>query len=587
MLTEQQLIAYLEGTLGPEDRAAVEAALDQDPALRQQVLAQASMESALRVSLGGRDTHARIRDSVLAVVRGEQEDRLKRRVLADTAAPARTEPWWRGFFQRPAWVTGLAGACLLLVVAGWWFLRERPAGPSELPSLVHATGASLSRAGRTSTWTAAYQPQPGDELQLGADRPGFLRYADGTVIQLQPGSRCRLADSRLASQGGKQVTLLTGALSATVAKQASGRPLLLHTPHAVATVLGTSLDLSVATNETNLEVSEGAVALARRSDTSAVTVRAGEYATASPESVPRARPLGRSPFHWPFSSASPWNRPLGTGARFEPVRARPFLADGPLLDATLPRRLFRGGPGDPVRGVWVNGERRAEVWVADGTSWPQGSEPFALLQPGRRTSLDLVNVRWRPDGDLDAEAAAPVDLAGWGTGQEVVLARPFGFSALGGLLRTAELERGIPHALAARVEKSRLNVRPPGGGVCVWPATNPLREPPANGEITGNIHVGTLLALPPDVDITQLSLPESLLPLARALQDYGVYVTGPGPRPFALLTEGRPAAPADLDAALNRLVPLLQVVTNNTPDTPGGGGAPRRPPAPAFPGEVR
>ena len=34
MLTEQQLIAYLEGTLAPEDRAAVEAALDQEGARR-------------------------------------------------------------------------------------------------------------------------------------------------------------------------------------------------------------------------------------------------------------------------------------------------------------------------------------------------------------------------------------------------------------------------------------------------------------------------------------------------------------------------------------------------------------------------
>jgi len=34
--------------------------------------------------------------------------------------------------------------------------------------------------------------------------------------------------------------------------------------------------------------------------------------------------------------------------------------------------------------------------------------------------------------------------------------------------------------------------------------------------------------------------------------------------------------------ALNRLVPLLQVVRNNTPQTPGGGGTPRREPAPEL-----
>ena len=35
-------------------------------------------------------------------------------------------------------------------------------------------------------------------------------------------------------------------------------------------------------------------------------------------------------------------------------------------------------------------------------------------------------------------------------------------------------------------------------------------------------------------------------------------------------------------AAFNRIVPLLQVVVNNMPETPGGGGTPRRAPAPEL-----
>ena len=148
------------------------------------------------------------------------------------------------------------------------------------------------------------------------------------------------------------------------------------------------------------------------------------------------------------------------------------------------------------------------------------------------------------------------------------------------------MQQGIAHALAARIEKSRLNVEPPGGGVCVWPATNAMRFAPPNGDAAGNIHIGSLLALPPDLDVSALGLPPSALVIARALQDYGVYVIGHGPRPFALLSEGRMTG-GEVDAALNRLVPLLQVVTNNTPQTPGGGGSPRRPAAPKFPNEAR
>jgi len=48
-----------------------------------------------------------------------------------------------------------------------------------------------------------------------------------------------------------------------------------------------------------------------------------------------------------------------------------------------------------------------------------------------------------------------------------------------------------------------------------------------------------------------------------------------------LLGEERPGAEWE-HAAFNRLVPLLQVVVNNTPETPGGGGTPRRTPAPEL-----
>lgn len=45
--------------------------------------------------------------------------------------------------------------------------------------------------------------------------------------------------------------------------------------------------------------------------------------------------------------------------------------------------------------------------------------------------------------------------------------------------------------------------------------------------------------------------------------------------------EERPGAEWET-AALNRLVPLLQVFVNHAPETPGGGGPPRRPPAPEL-----
>ncbi len=90
--------------------------------------------------------------------------------------------------------------------------------------------------------------------------------------------------------------------------------------------------------------------------------------------------------------------------------------DTPLADATIPRRVFRAGLADPLHGA---------------------------------------------DGALEAQEFARLDLAGPGAGEIAGRARPFGFSSLGGLIRARELERDIPHALAIRVDKSRLNVQLP------------------------------------------------------------------------------------------------------------------------------
>lgn len=583
MLTEPQLIAYVEGTLSPDERAQVEAALAQDESLRRRVLEQMRLDAALRAALGPK-ANERVKQSVLAILRGESEAALKRQVAA-AVKPRPFNSWITGaqeitrrFTTAATGRWAFAGATAALVLFVWFGTVRSGRTQVELPSLVQANDAQVVRDGTPSPWSANYVARAGDELRVSPSNSGTIRFADGTALHLEPATRLIVGDvTRARRTGGKQITLLAGALSAAVAKQSPGRPLLIHTPHATATVLGTEFDLSVGTNQTRLEVTEGAVALAGR---------AGEFAVASPQAAPRAQPLARNPIRWPFSSTSPWNTSLGAGAQFEPVAARSFLADGPLTEVLIPRHPFRGGPADPLRGVWVRGELRADVRFAADALLPEVSEPIVFMQPARRYALELLNVRPRAHGDLDADDFAQLDLAGPGAGQPEGRVRQFGFSALGGIIREGELQQGIPHALAARLEKSRLNVQPPGGGVCVWPATNAMRAPPQNGEATGNIHIGSLLALPPGVDVAALGLPPSALVIARALQDYGVYVTGPGPRPFALLSEGRMTG-GEVDAAMNRLVPLLQVVTNNTAATPGGGGQPRRPAAPRFPNETK
>lgn len=69
MLTHEQVIAYLEETVPPEEVAGVEAEFTANAAAATQLTELAQYDSALRTLLGGAVERARIEESVLAAVR--------------------------------------------------------------------------------------------------------------------------------------------------------------------------------------------------------------------------------------------------------------------------------------------------------------------------------------------------------------------------------------------------------------------------------------------------------------------------------------------------------------------------------------
>jgi hypothetical protein len=154
--------------------------------------------------------------------------------------------------------------------------------------------------------------------------------------------------------------------------------------------------------------------------------------------------------------------------------------------------------------------------------------------------------------------------------------RAYGGSALGGLIRTWELEAGaIHHVLALALAEERMRPGP------VWPAT---REDGGTEGYAGSIPMGTLVAIPPDVDVEALDLTPGGHVLARALQDYGAYVVDsssqvtfyaePGAETSAELAQAR----TDVEQLAQLLLPVL----NSGPDSVGGGGERRAAPAPPL-----
>ena len=584
MLNEQELIAYLENTLSPAERQRVEVELERDPQQRHQLVRQIQLDAALRASLGESVANERVRQSVLAVVRGESEEALKQKVLTDTQAlerPANSKPpliWEKALATLQKIISGgfefaghhrWATACVVLVCMGLsvWFFLAGAARRVELPVLVQL---------RTGT----VQASQGKIIRAGSEGSASVKFADGTILHLEPGTEVHfVAVAAPPRHGGKQLKLISGSLSAEVAKQPEGLPLLIETPHALVAVVGTEFDLSVATNQTALEVTHGLVKMTGAGGAQPVSVAAGEFAVASAQGALQYGRLARNPYRWPFSSTSIWNRPLGSGAQFAPVPGKSFLAAGPLADAIRSRRPLMGAPGDPLRRIFVNGAARADVRLADANLPGTGlGDSVVLLQHARRYAMELHGVTVRPDGDLEATDAERVLLNGPGVMPRAIPALPFGLSNLGGLLRAGELETGIRHALSARVSRDRLAGRDFVKPLTIWPAAGNA----AAATSEPGLCVGTLLAIPPDVDLRAL-LGENgpAYELARAMQDYGIYITGVTDAPFVLLADQRgiPAA----DQWLTQLVPLLQVVTNNSPENPAGGGMPRRESAPELP----
>jgi hypothetical protein len=167
------------------------------------------------------------------------------------------------------------------------------------------------------------------------------------------------------------------------------------------------------------------------------------------------------------------------------------------------------------------------------------------------------------------------DLYGPGVGQGGV--RAYGGSAIGGLIRSWELEEGtIRHALALALDADQLGRGP------VWPAT--AEDGDAARSYTGDVPMGTLAAIPPSIDVAALGLSPAGLAAAHALQDYGAYVVD---RSGCTCLYAEPSAPATAVSQLRkdvaRLRSLLRVVTNSGPAAVGGPGSRRAPLAPALP----
>ncbi|HEX9566748.1 MAG TPA: hypothetical protein VGA48_04045 [Thermoplasmata archaeon] len=351
------------------------------------------------------------------------------------------------------------------------------------------------------------------------------------------------------------------------------------------------------------------------------------------DSSASASATGRVATLWPFSRDSIWNLPIGANAVYVPGNIKKPTAYGMTTDVDV----LILTPTAPVTNVSYNGD----AWSGGSRCNAQGPVlfsapiPTAFVVPGAGSG--------NPDGTTPNYATAILAADGHTLiqGQPMARCTPNGtatmmwsqhnedlfgtgnsgahggsmLSSLGGVIRLGELVPGgtIRHALKVNLF-GRDNYYT-GFGSFRWPATTADGcAPGCYGGSVPALRMGSLLALPPSIDVNSMGLEtDAAKILAHTFQDYGAYTVDDAAwSVYAVATEyspsgkvddefttawGFPISPASRDVPwardMDRIFGALNVVDNwdaatwqtvsASNGTQGaGGGTPRVPWAPEF-----
>jgi hypothetical protein len=397
--------------------------------------------------------------------------------------------------------------------------------------------------------------------------------------------------------------------------------------------------ISAAATGSNIRLeSEYATKSGSTTDASGQTdVSGGAYTSLNTATTSTTRDI----YKWPFSKYSIWNMPVGTGAQLVDANIadptdRLLYSDGDVivLDPNAPQRQVQAVTGDLFWDKNVdqlsyrcnpNGGTLGTVLIPNGfVTTREGATPNAagaLLRPDKMSILDTqpfsacsngayTSAYWNDVIQLNSDGAY-----GSHGGS--------GLSALGGTIRNHELAAnyprdGIKHALKMVLyENDNLNCDPVPYSLdenCArWPArvadgyAHPNSCPSAQSQYCGsNSHLkpGSLLILEDAFNIETLSS-EIGKRIAWTLKNYGAYVVdAAGWKATVLQLEMGPSGVGkdifqqqwgmSFEGSMNdrssnpwlsdyyKMLKSLKIVTNNGPNSIGGGGTPKQSFAPPF-----
>lgn len=227
----------------------------------------------------------------------------------------------------------LAGIAVMAVFTPAFLIRE---SSQEILTVTALSGpiAWTGDGGQITSELAVGEKLPGGTIELlGPSSVVEFTYEDQSKVSLAGLSAVTISteQSETPSKRQKELYLRHGRLSASVQKQPSGRPLLVHTPSAELTVLGTQFNVETVSETTRLTVNQGRVRLKRLTDGKVVEVPAQQSVLASLENQNGLSPRKRN------SPVTDWQSDL----RKDVVRGK-WLSSLWGLGAKLKRAVANG-----------------------------------------------------------------------------------------------------------------------------------------------------------------------------------------------------------------------------------------------------
>jgi len=290
---------YLDNrsALLPPEMDELIAALRAEPARAAAVREQLMVDDLLaqKLAVDRRNFPAQVAQRLADFERGQEELDQQVSELRELAEAEIERPQaWSGSSPWVKWVLALSAAVLIggAFLAGQWLPGER----HHVAKVVVVSGdVTVHDGGRSSPVTIDGGLLTGQRLIVPAGGRVQVEYQDATTVRLGESSAVTFDLDRRT--GGKQVQIDRGEVWADIQPQQAA--MVFKTPHAVATVLGTKLRLSVSQTQTLLDVTEGRVQLDRTGGgQQSQLVAANETGIASQGEF-RLRPLA-----WPLHKAS-------------------------------------------------------------------------------------------------------------------------------------------------------------------------------------------------------------------------------------------------------------------------------------------